>query len=154
VEPCGWLESRVWEPTHVSKRVSTWQKANRSVQGRGGSRRLSYKFVRESGRSTTKANCLYIIVTTTTQELETTLSSTRAREIPCLCVFTEQLGPPKSPLPRCPPACANTEFECTDSVQSGDGSRIASVALLLVDGCETDPDDALRSLVWTPCFCM
>jgi len=104
-----------------------------------------------------ETSCLYGIVTTTTQELETIRSSTRARDIFYLGVFTEQLGPPKSPLPRCPPACANTEFECSDSVQSGMvtvRNRFASVSLLLVDGCETDPDDASRSLVWPPCFYM
>ena len=108
-----------WVLDHV--RLSTWQKANQSAQGRGGSRRLSHKFDRESGGSATKTDCLYVIVTTTTQELETIRSSTRARDIFCLGIFTEQLGPPKSPLPRCPPACANTEFEFSDSVQSGDG---------------------------------
>jgi len=132
-------------------------KAKRSAQGRGGSRRLSHKFVRESGGSATKTNCLYVIVTTTPQELETVRSSNRARHIFCLGVFTEQLGPLKSPLPRCTPACADTEFQFSDSVQSAMvtvRNRFAPVSLLLVDGFETVPDDALRSLIWPPCFCM
>jgi len=92
-----------------------------------------------------KIDRFFDIVTTTMQKLETIRLRTQARDIFCLGIFTEQLGPPKFPLPVCPPACADIEFEISDSLQWRNGDVPKQICVGFTPACRCLRNQPRRS---------
>jgi len=112
-----------------------WQ--NGQPRSTMGSRTLSHIFVRESGRSVINPGRLHIIVATTMQKLEGIRLRTQARDVFCFQVFPEQLGPPKIPLPTCPPTCTDIGSEFPGRLQWRNGGVRAETDLLPFHSCSS-----------------